>query len=147
MWSLTVLPDGTIVSGDGDGAVQFWDGRFGTLLSRQQQFAADVLAVVGSPDSKSVWASGVDPRVSDEGCGPAAGLKQQQQQSHSQLQGRTARYMASRNCCCSQHMLLCALGGRTLGWECLKAPSRGMLVLTELVGSVLVAGGCLPSCS
>lgn len=66
MWSLTVLRDGTIVSGDGDGAVQFWDGRFGTLLSRQQQFAADVLAVVGSPDGKSVWAAGVDPRVSQK---------------------------------------------------------------------------------
>lgn len=64
VWALTVLRDGTIVSGDGDGAVQFWDGRFGTLLSRQQQFAADVLTLVGSPDGKSVWASGVDPRVS-----------------------------------------------------------------------------------
>jgi WD40 repeat protein len=64
VWSLAVLPNGTIVSGDGDGAVQFWDGGFGTLLSRHQQFAADVLALTASPDGSSVWASGVDPRVS-----------------------------------------------------------------------------------
>ncbi len=63
VWALTVLPDGTIVSGDGDGAVQFWDGVHGTLLSRQQQFAADVLALSASSDGRSVWAAGVDPRV------------------------------------------------------------------------------------
>jgi U3 small nucleolar RNA-associated protein 4 len=66
VWSLAVLPNGTIVSGDGDGAVQFWDGGFGTLLSRHQQFAADVLALAASPDGNSVWASGVDPRVSKQ---------------------------------------------------------------------------------
>ena len=32
VWQLLVLPDGTVVSGDSEGAVQFWDGRFGTLL-------------------------------------------------------------------------------------------------------------------
>jgi len=34
VWRLAVLPNGTIVSGDSDGAVQFWDGRFGSLLHR-----------------------------------------------------------------------------------------------------------------
>jgi U3 small nucleolar RNA-associated protein 4 len=67
VWALLVLPDGTIVSGDQEGAVQFWDGGFGTLLSRQQHFAADVLALAASPDGSSVWASGVDPRVSQPG--------------------------------------------------------------------------------
>ncbi len=32
VWRVLVLPDGTLVSADSDGAVQFWDGRFGTLL-------------------------------------------------------------------------------------------------------------------
>eukprot|EP00775_Hariotina_reticulata_P001961 gene1961-2288_t len=63
VWSLLVLPDGTIVSGDQEGAVQFWDGSFGTLLSRQQHFVGDVLALAASPDGSTVWASGVDPRV------------------------------------------------------------------------------------
>jgi U3 small nucleolar RNA-associated protein 4 len=52
-----------MVSGDQEGAVQFWDSRFGTLLTRHQQFAADVLTLAASPDGKSVWASGVDPKV------------------------------------------------------------------------------------
>lgn len=63
VWALEVLPDGTMVSGDQEGAVQFWDGRFGTLLTRHQQFAADVLTLAASPDGKMVWASGVDPKV------------------------------------------------------------------------------------
>jgi WD40 repeat protein len=63
VWALEVLPDGTLVSGDQEGAVQFWDGRFGTLLARHQQFAADVLTLAASPDGKMVWASGVDPKV------------------------------------------------------------------------------------
>lgn len=63
MWALEVLADGTLVSGDQEGAVQFWDGRFGTLLTRHQQFAADVLTLAASPDGKMVWASGVDPKV------------------------------------------------------------------------------------
>lgn len=66
VWALEVLADGTMVSGDQEGAVQFWDGRFGTLLSRQQQFVADVLALAASPDGKTVWASGVDPKVGGE---------------------------------------------------------------------------------
>lgn len=32
VWRLLVLADGTLVSGDSDGAVQFWDGKFGALL-------------------------------------------------------------------------------------------------------------------
>lgn len=63
VWALEVLPDGTLVSGDQEGAVQFWDGRFGTLLTRHQQFVADVLTLAASPDGKMVWASGVDPKV------------------------------------------------------------------------------------
>ena len=36
VWKLMWLPDGTLVSGDSDGAVQFWDGAFGTLLHRYE---------------------------------------------------------------------------------------------------------------
>ncbi|KAF5826564.1 WD40-repeat-containing domain protein [Dunaliella salina] len=63
VWRLAVLPNGTIVSGDSDGAVQFWDGRFGSLLHRFTQHRADILAVVSAPDGESIFASGVDPAV------------------------------------------------------------------------------------
>jgi len=63
VWRLAVLPNGTIVSGDSDGAVQFWDGRFGSLLHRFTQHRADILAVVPAPDGESIFASGVDPAV------------------------------------------------------------------------------------
>lgn len=63
VWSLAVLPDGTIVSGDSEGATQFWEGRFGTLVSRLQQHAADVTALAASADGAFVYSAGVDPRV------------------------------------------------------------------------------------
>lgn len=62
VWALLVTGDGTIVSGDSEGAVQFWDGSNGTLLTRLQRHAADVLAL--AEWRGSVWAAGVDPRVS-----------------------------------------------------------------------------------
>jgi U3 small nucleolar RNA-associated protein 4 len=68
IWALAVLPDGTIVSGDSDGATQFWEGRFGTLVSRLQQHVADVMAVAASVDGSLVYSAGVDPRVRAGGC-------------------------------------------------------------------------------
>jgi U3 small nucleolar RNA-associated protein 4 len=63
VWALLVLPDGTLVSGDSGGGVAFWDARFGTLLARFQQHAADVLQLAASPDGDTVFAAGADPRV------------------------------------------------------------------------------------
>lgn len=63
IWSLLVLPDGTIVSGDSVGNVCFWDGRFGTLISKFDRHAADVLALAASPDGTMVFAAGVDPQI------------------------------------------------------------------------------------
>jgi hypothetical protein len=63
VWRLLSLPDGTLVSGDSDGAVQFWEPRFGTLLARFAQHKADVLALAADEDGGSVWAAGVDPQV------------------------------------------------------------------------------------
>jgi U3 small nucleolar RNA-associated protein 4 len=62
IWSLLLLPDGTIVSGDSEGAVQFWEGTTGTLICRLQNHAADVLTLAYS--AGHVFAAGVDPRVS-----------------------------------------------------------------------------------
>jgi U3 small nucleolar RNA-associated protein 4 len=63
IWALTVLPDGTIVSGDSSGATQFWDGQFATLLVRLQKHDADVLALAASPDGSTVFSAGIDSRV------------------------------------------------------------------------------------
>ena len=63
MWRLLSLPDGTLVSGDSEGAVQFWEPRFGTLLSRFAVHKADVLALAAGEDGGCVFAAGVDPQV------------------------------------------------------------------------------------
>lgn len=63
VWSLLVLQDGTIVSGDSGGSVCFWDGQNGTLVARFTQHAADVLQLAASPDGTTVFAAGVDPKV------------------------------------------------------------------------------------
>ena len=38
--------------------MQFWDGRFGTLLARFSQHEADVLQLAASPDGSMVFAAG-----------------------------------------------------------------------------------------
>lgn len=58
IWSLLVLPDGTVVSGDSSGNVQIWDGRHGTLLAAFSQHQADVLQLAASPDGATVFATG-----------------------------------------------------------------------------------------
>jgi U3 small nucleolar RNA-associated protein 4 len=65
VWALKVLSDGTLVSGDSLGHVQFWDGKTGTLLQsfEQNENKADTLAIVVTPDEDRVFASGIDSRV------------------------------------------------------------------------------------
>ncbi|MEW5313031.1 MAG: hypothetical protein WDW38_004625 [Sanguina aurantia] len=65
VWRLLVLADGTLVSGDSEGGVAFWDGRLGTRLARFQKHAADVMALAATPDGSSVFASGVDSQVAE----------------------------------------------------------------------------------
>jgi U3 small nucleolar RNA-associated protein 4 len=65
IWSLQALDDGTLISGDSMGNVQFWDGNAGTLLQSFQHNPnnADVLDLVVNLDQNKVMASGVDSRV------------------------------------------------------------------------------------
>ena len=45
VWSLKVLSDHTLISGDSLGHVQFWDGYTGSLISSFSQHTADVVAL------------------------------------------------------------------------------------------------------
>lgn len=63
VWSVKMLPDKSIVSGDSFGKTQIWDGKFGTLLQSFKQHEADVLVTLVSPDAQTIFASGVDNKV------------------------------------------------------------------------------------
>lgn len=64
VWTVLVLGDGTIVSGDSKGAVSFWDGQFGTLIARFCPTGADILTLAVSPKGDCVFSAGVDPKIS-----------------------------------------------------------------------------------
>ncbi|KAF9647486.1 WD40 repeat-like protein [Thelephora ganbajun] len=63
VWSVCVLGDGTIVSGDSMGIVKFWDSRTCTQLSTFQAHGADVLCLCTSPEGNTVYSSGVDQKI------------------------------------------------------------------------------------
>lgn len=65
VWALLALNDGTVVSGDSLGHVQFWDGHTGTLQASldQNPVKADVVALAVTKDERKVFATGVDSRV------------------------------------------------------------------------------------
>ncbi|KAK1229372.1 U3 small nucleolar RNA-associated protein [Marasmius sp. AFHP31] len=63
VWAVTVLGDGTIVSGDSLGMVKFWDSRTSTQLYTFQGHAADVLCLVAGSDGNVVYSSGVDQKT------------------------------------------------------------------------------------
>lgn len=54
---------GDVVSGDSSGCVQFWDGRFGTLLQAHSYHKGDVNALVASPNHNRVFSAGSDGQV------------------------------------------------------------------------------------
>lgn len=65
IWALKALNDGTVISGDSMGNVQFWDGKYGTLMQSMEHnpHNADVLDVAVSLDENKVMASGIDSKV------------------------------------------------------------------------------------
>lgn len=63
IWSLLVLSDSTVVSGDNRGHLQFWDGVTGVLMSTLHQHTADILCIAADKDETQVFASGVDSKV------------------------------------------------------------------------------------
>lgn len=61
VWSVGIMDDFTIVSGDSRGKTSFWNGKTGTLLDSYQTHKADVLSVAVDKDQQAVYSSGVDP--------------------------------------------------------------------------------------
>ncbi|GMF28150.1 unnamed protein product [Phytophthora lilii] len=63
VWSLLVLDDLTLVSGDSTGNLSFWNAPTGTLLQKFSHLTADILALCASMDNNTLFASGVDNQV------------------------------------------------------------------------------------
>ena len=63
VWSLKVLSDSTVVSGDNRGNLHFFDGEHGVRFASFQQHTADIYAIACSADENIIFASGVDSKV------------------------------------------------------------------------------------
>jgi WD40 repeat protein len=65
VWTMQSMQDGTLVTGNSLGQVQFWNAETGTLMQsmNQTELKADVLKVVVNRDETKVFASGIDSRV------------------------------------------------------------------------------------
>ncbi|GAA0186765.1 hypothetical protein LIER_34053 [Lithospermum erythrorhizon] len=63
IWSLLALRDGTLVSGDSTGSVQFWDSRLGTLLNVHSCHRGDVNALAAATSHNRVFSAGSDGQV------------------------------------------------------------------------------------
>ncbi|GAA0151247.1 hypothetical protein LIER_10006 [Lithospermum erythrorhizon] len=63
IWSLLALRNGTLVSGDSTGSVQFWDSHLGTLLNVHSYHRGDVSALAASTSHNRVFAAGSDGQV------------------------------------------------------------------------------------
>ncbi|KAG0224123.1 WD40-repeat-containing domain protein [Mortierella sp. GBAus27b] len=60
VWSVKMLVNGTIVSGDSLGHVKFWDGTSTTMTQSFNAHGADVLCLAVGSDGNTVFSSGVD---------------------------------------------------------------------------------------
>ncbi|KAG8747670.1 U3 small nucleolar RNA-associated protein [Ceratobasidium sp. 414] len=70
VWSVAVLGDGTIVSGDSLGAVKFWDAATATQIHSFPAHDADVLCMTVSPSGAALYTAGVDQRITEFVCVP-----------------------------------------------------------------------------
>ncbi|ESW32921.1 hypothetical protein PHAVU_001G028900 [Phaseolus vulgaris] len=63
IWSLLSLRNGTLVSADSSGSVQFWDSRHGTLLQAHSLHKGHVFALAAAPSHNRVFSAGSDGQV------------------------------------------------------------------------------------
>ena len=62
-WCLRVLKDFTIITGDSNGTVSFWNGKTVTLIQSYNSHRADILTLCNTNDEEIVFAAGVDPTI------------------------------------------------------------------------------------
>lgn len=63
VWSLAVLKDLTIISGDSRGRITVWDGKMGSQVDTFTALKADVLSVAVNDDETLLSCSGIDPII------------------------------------------------------------------------------------
>ncbi|KAJ2098605.1 U3 small nucleolar RNA-associated protein [Coemansia sp. S100] len=63
VWSVIVLKNGTIVSGDSRGRVSFWNPELHVIEQEFRALGADVLCLTADETGHTVFASGVDPKI------------------------------------------------------------------------------------
>ncbi|XP_055913784.1 U3 small nucleolar RNA-associated protein 4 homolog [Eupeodes corollae] len=63
VWSLQVLQDMTIISGDSRGIITVWDGKSAAYLEEHTVLKADVLAVAVNEEENKIICSGIDPII------------------------------------------------------------------------------------
>ncbi|XP_061715141.1 U3 small nucleolar RNA-associated protein 4 homolog [Cydia pomonella] len=63
IWSLAVLSENIIASGDSLGRLTFWDSALGDQIESYQTHKADILAIAVSENEEQIYCSGVDPMI------------------------------------------------------------------------------------
>ncbi|KAK1296649.1 hypothetical protein QJS10_CPB15g02043 [Acorus calamus] len=63
IWSLISLRNGTVVSADSTGSVQFWDSHKGALLQAHSHHKGDANALAATPSHNRVFSAGSDGQV------------------------------------------------------------------------------------
>lgn len=63
VWSVKVLQNGNIVSGDSTGELRLWDGKTYTLTQRIKGHKQDILSLATSFDGSTIFSGGMDRRT------------------------------------------------------------------------------------
>lgn len=63
VWSIKVLRDGTIISGDSTGELKIWDGGIYTLKQRILAHKQDILCLATNTDGTLIFSGGMDRRT------------------------------------------------------------------------------------
>lgn len=63
VWTIKMLADGTIVTGDSEGNLSLWDLETATLKTQFNTHKGPILALCVAADEETIWCAGVDPRV------------------------------------------------------------------------------------
>ncbi|ANB15042.1 Utp4p [Sugiyamaella lignohabitans] len=63
VWSVLVLPNKQIVSGDSTGSIKFWDAQNFSLLQSFKSHEADILCLASNYKGNTIFSAGVDRKI------------------------------------------------------------------------------------